>query len=279
LIETLGQIARPELADELLKLLRDPNARGVQPAVIAALQRYPSDEIAKAVVAEFPKMLPPAKARALTLLTSRKNSAALLMAAVDAGKIPPKELPVSTLSDVARLGDSQLDAVIAKHFGKVGRPSSGEVQARVHGIAVSLGMAKGDAARGKPLFEKNCGICHTLFGQGAKIGPDLTTADRKDSRGILAHIVDPSAVIRKEFLAYNVVSHDGQVLTGLLADSTPSAVTILDAKNQKTTISREAIESLEPSPTSLMPERILDQLDVEQIRDLFRYLQGDGAGK
>ena len=86
---------------------------------------------------------------------------------------------------------------------------------------------------GKPLFAKHCGICHTLFGEGNKIGPDLTGADRKNREFLLTSIVDPSAVVRKEFFNYVVATKDGRVLTGLLAESTPTTVTILDAKNQR----------------------------------------------
>ena len=38
----------------------------------------------------------------------------------------------------------------------------------------------------------------------------------------------------------------------------------------------DRIDVLKASPTSLMPEKILDALDDQQICDLFSYLQGDG---
>jgi hypothetical protein len=56
-------------------------------------------------------------------------------------------------------------------------------------------------------------------------------------------------------------------------------VTLVDAKNQRTVVSRDKIEKMEPSPVSLMPEKILDPLEDQQIVDLFSYLQGDGPSK
>jgi putative heme-binding domain-containing protein len=82
-------------------------------------------------------------------------------------------------------------------------------------------------------------------------------------------------VIRKEFFNYNLATKDGRVLIGLIAESTPTTVTILDAKNQRTTVSQEDVETLEPAAQSLMPEKILDELDADQVRDLMRYLQSD----
>jgi hypothetical protein len=61
----------------------------------------------------------------------------------------------------------------------------------------------------------------------------------------------------------------------LVVESTPQAVTLVDAKNERTVVSRSNVESLEPSPVSLMPEKLLDQLTNEQLRDLFAYLQAD----
>jgi hypothetical protein len=41
-------------------------------------------------------------------------------------------------------------------------------------------------------------------------------------------------------------------------------------------IPRAKIEELKASPTSLMPEKILDPLEDQEVRDLFAFLQADG---
>jgi putative heme-binding domain-containing protein len=63
------------------------------------------------------------------------------------------------------------------------------------------------------------------------------------------------------------------VLSGILAEQDPASVTLLDAKNQRTRISREQIEEMEESPRSLMPEKLLEQLSPQELRDLFAHLQ------
>ena len=47
---------------------------------------------------------------------------------------------------------------------------------------------------------KHCATCHKLFGEGGTVGPDLTHANRERPRLLLVSIVDPGAVIRKEYL-------------------------------------------------------------------------------
>src|SRR5207302_5802519 len=111
----------------------------------------------------------------------------------------------------------------------------------------------------------HCATCHTLFGEGQKVGPDLTGADRKNRDFLVVSVVDPSAVIRPEFAAHNVITTDGRFLTGLIAEQTPNAVTLLDAKGQRTVLAREKIEPLMPSLVSPMPEKILDPLADQQL--------------
>ncbi|HEX5272355.1 MAG TPA: hypothetical protein VFW33_17785, partial [Gemmataceae bacterium] len=96
---------------------------------------------------------------------------------------------------------------------------------------------------------------------------------------LLLSVVDPSAYIRPEFVAYVVNLKDGRTLTGLVAESSPKAITLLNEKNERTVIARDKIDELAASPVSLMPEKILDPLSEQEIRDLFAYLQSDGPPK
>jgi putative heme-binding domain-containing protein len=123
------------------------------------------------------------------------------------------------------------------------------------------------------LFIKTCGVCHQLFGEGTPVGPDLTHANRNDRDFLLVSVVDPSAVIRKEFLNYNVELKDGSMLNGLIVEQTPTTITLAAAKNQRTTINRSQIASLKESSVSLMPEGLLLPLKPQELRDLFSYLQ------
>jgi putative heme-binding domain-containing protein len=207
------------------------------------------------------------------LLCSKPAGAKVLLDAVDRGKLKAAELDSDALQQILRHQDVNLEKIVEKHWGKIQPQTTGEKRARMHGIQVSLKLASGDRERGKALFKQHCGICHTLFGEGNRIGPDLTGADRKDLNFLLTSIVDPSAVIRKEYLSHVLRTADGQVLTGLIAESTPATITLLDAKNQRTTLARSDVESMKASPVSLMPEKILDALDAQQVRDLIAFIQ------
>jgi putative membrane-bound dehydrogenase-like protein len=277
LIEILGQLGKPACVPVLLRLLTGTEPNAVRLAAISALQPFPDPQISAVVLELYPKMSPDLRGRAQTLLLSRPGSTLEFLKTVDAGKVSPKEVPLEQLRRTVGYNNPEIDKLVAKHWGKVAQATAGEKQARIRSLASILRAAgSGNPTAGKPLFQKHCGVCHTLFGEGNKIGPDLTGVDRKNRDYLLMHIVDPSAVIRQEFLAFVVETKDGRLLTGLIAEETPKAITLLNEKNERTVLARDQVESLNASPVSLMPEKILDPLTNEEIRDLFSYLQSDG---
>ncbi|TXT22410.1 MAG: membrane-bound dehydrogenase, partial [Planctomycetota bacterium] len=120
-----------------------------------------------------------------------------------------------------------------------------------------------------------CAACHQIFGEGTKLGPDLTTANRKDRDYLLISLVDPSVVIRKEFLTHIIQTRDGRVLNGLVVERTDAGLTIANAKNERVTIALADIEELRESPVSLMPDDLYRQLKPQELCDLFAYLAKD----
>jgi putative heme-binding domain-containing protein len=245
-------------------------------AALAALQSFPDPSIPPVVIALYPKLSGPRRNSAQTLLCSRPASALLFLKAVDAGTIAAKEVSLDQVRRLAQLKDDEAKKLVEKHWGRIAPATSGENQTRIRNLKGVLGKAPGDPLKGKVLFEKHCAICHQLWGEGNKVGPELTGADRKNRDFMLSNIVDPSAVIRPEFVAYTVETKDGRSLFGLIVEATPAAITLLNAKNERAVIPRDKIEELKASPISLMPEKILDPLEDEEVRHLFAYIQGDG---
>jgi putative membrane-bound dehydrogenase-like protein len=276
LIEILGQVGKLACVPTLLHLLEGAEPADVRQAALSALQPFSDPRIPERVLTLYPTLPGELRGRAQTLLCSRLASTRAFVQAVDAGRINPKEVSFDQVRRILLHNDEQVRRLVEKHWGKIGAAVTGEKVARINSIRHMLGTGKGDPAHGKPLFTQKCAICHTLFGEGNKIGPELTTADRKNTDFLITSIVDPSAVIRNEYVAYVAITTNGRLLTGLIAEATPKTVTLLDAKNERTTLARDDIEELKPTPQSLMPEKILDDLDEQQIRDLLSYVQGDG---
>jgi putative heme-binding domain-containing protein len=275
LLEVLGQLGRPGDLPTLLQILKGASTDTLRGAALAALQTYAKTEVYATVLALYPQWSPGLRGKAQTLLTSRPESALLLLKAVDNGKLPAKEIGLEQLRRILVHKEPALEKLVEKHWGKIAPATAGEKLTQIRNVQAVLQKGKGDLMRGKALFTQHCATCHTLFGQGNKVGPDLTTADRKSRDFLVSNIVDPSAIIRPEFAAYVVVTTDGRILTGLVVEATPQAVTLLDAKNERTKLPRDKIDTLKVSPVSLMPEKLLDGLTDQQLSDLFSYLQAD----
>jgi putative membrane-bound dehydrogenase-like protein len=277
LVELLNQVGKPENVPLLLDLLVAAKTDVLRGAVLSALQPFPDERIAERVLALYPRLSSALRARTQGLLASRLASGLALLRAVDAGQIAPRDVPLDRLQRLTTYKDESIAKLIAKHWGTIAPATAGEKISRIRSInhILSLG-GKGNAVNGRLLFQKNCAVCHTLFGEGNKVGPDLTTADRKNREYLITQVVDPSVVIRAEYQAFNIETKDGRSLFGLIVENTPGSVTLVDSKNERTVVSRSKIEQMAPSPVSLMPEKILDPLKDEELCDLFRYLQSDG---
>jgi putative membrane-bound dehydrogenase-like protein len=251
-------------------------------ATLIALQRFADPQIARTILEIYPKLNRELQARACNALVSRPAWATELVKTIDDGGINANDITFDQLRQMTLHHDAALDALIGKRWGKV-QPSSDEHKASfinelkllLHPSGAAGRTLKADAAEGRNVFQKTCGVCHTLFGEGNNIGPNLTGADRKTLDFLLINIVNPSAYIRPEYVSYEVVTKDDQVLTGLLADQTPAAITLLDRNNQRHVLPRDQVKELNQSSVSLMPEGLLEPLKPQEILDLFAYLQSD----
>jgi putative heme-binding domain-containing protein len=274
-IRLLGELSRPAALPALLDRLGEKEPPAVRVAALLALERYQSPRVAAAILGHYAKMTTALKDRARDVLVSRSSWSAALLTAVAQGSVPARDFRVEQVRRILLHRDAKLNERVEKLWGQVRPGSSREKQGRIMAVGQILGKGKGDATRGKPLVVKLCLNCHQLFGEGAKIGPDLTAVDRKNLDVLLPNIIDPSAVIREGYQQYIVTSVDGRVLQGLLAENTKEKVTVLDAQGVRTTLRAKAIQSLRRSDTSLMPEGILDVLSDQEMRDFFAFLRSE----
>jgi putative heme-binding domain-containing protein len=137
-----------------------------------------------------------------------------------------------------------------------------------------------DTALGRMLFNKTCMECHTLYGIGAKVGPELT--DRKFPDGrlkrhdldfLVTSIVDPSAEIDKEYQPSIVNTVSGLVFVGIVKETTDKGVKLQTA-SKPVFVPKKDIEDIRESKVSLMPTELLKTFDEHQVRSLLAYLSG-----
>jgi putative heme-binding domain-containing protein len=132
-------------------------------------------------------------------------------------------------------------------------------------------LGKANLPHGREVFAKTCGTCHKLFAEGKQIGPELTGSNRANLDYLLENVLDPSAVVGKDYQMTVVVTDDGRTISGILKEENDTAVT-LQTPTDLVTIPKSEIEDRKLSSLSLMPDGQFKQLPADDVRDLVAYL-------
>jgi putative heme-binding domain-containing protein len=96
---------------------------------------------------------------------------------------------------------------------------------------------------------------------------------------LVESILEPSKEIAPRFVSWRIVTTDGKVRVGVIVDEGPnSTVTLADAEGKQHVLKRQEIEEREALPTSIMPDKIHEQMTPGEFRDLVAYLvEGRGV--
>ena len=190
------------------------------------------------------------------------------------GKIARGDLSAAQARQIRGFNDAALSEKLASAWGEF-RESPKDKQELMAKLKADFSrevLTKADASAGRLLFTKHCSTCHKLFGNGAEIGPDLTGAGRHDMDYLLSNIVDPRAVVTKDFQMTVFNLADGRTVSGIVTVENDRTVTVQTA-TEKVTMAKKDIDSRKSSILSLMPDGLLQPLSPKELRDLFKYLQ------
>jgi putative membrane-bound dehydrogenase-like protein len=273
-MDALLAIRDPELPGVLQGLLADP---GLRRSALRGLAGYDDERTAEAVLAVYETLQGPERREALGTLISRPAYALALLEAMEQGEVPARDLSADLLRQLRNLKHEEVNRRIEVVWGEY-RESDPDAQReieRLKRLYWAGGSQPGDATRGRGMYVQLCQQCHTLYGVGGKLGPDITGANRGDLDYLLQKIVDPNAVIPNEYRASNLETRDGRVITGIVQQQDDRAVTIATA-DETLVVPRDEIDFLEESALSMMPEGLLEPLSDQEFRDLLYYLTRPG---
>ena len=258
-----------KLPGALRSLLNDPALRA---GALRGLAAYDDAKTPAAILEVYPTLPPSEQKDALNTLASRVAYAKPLLAAVAEKKIPSRDLSADALRQLRNLKDSQLDEQIARTWG-VARESQADKladMARYKKLVAQKGY--GDPRKGRASFSRLCQQCHTLFGEGGKIAPDITGSNRGDLDYILHNAVDPNAEIPNDYRTSNIETKDDRSITGIVTRQDDTALTVVTA-NETIVLPRNEVKSIAQTELSMMPEGLLQAISDDEVRDLLAYLR------
>lgn len=150
----------------------------------------------------------------------------------------------------------------------------------VAALSDRLGVGR-DFENGKRTYlAAQCANCHRFAGEGGSTGPDLTNVLGRFGVNDLAEaLVTPNKVVSDQYQAHIITTEDGEVFTGRIISESDDALEVLVDPIDITKverIDRDAIEDKIASPNSLMPAKLLDDLNEEEVLNLLAYLLSRG---
>lgn len=259
-----------EAAPALQAALDDVALRG---AAIRALAAIDDAQTPNAILSRYSKLNDNEKRDAVNTLVGRPSSASKLFDAIEQGTVPRTDVHAYHVQQLLGFKDEALAKRIKSVWGDIRATAKDKLELiEKHKAALTAAqLKKADLSNGRRLFTKTCSACHVLFGEGGKIGPDITGSNRANLDYILENILDPSAMVGKDYQMTVIVTMDGRIISGLVQKETDSAVT-LRTINDTVVVAKSDIDERKLSPLSLMPEGQLNQLAPDEQRDLIAYL-------
>ena len=240
----------------------------VQSAAVAALSHFEDNSVAELMLESWSHLSPQVRAQATEALCSRTPWLALLLYAVENEQVAQADVDPVRIRLLEQHPEEDVRLRVQQLF-----PSS---ETRREDVIQDYQQAlelNGDPDRGKQLFRQTCASCHKLDDVGTAVGAELSAIRDRGSSALLLNILDPNREVKPKFLSYVVLTRDGRVLTGLIAEESANSLTLKRVDGSELTIQRSEIEELRNTGLSFMPEGLEEKLDHQAMADLLEYLK------
>ncbi|MEM9645201.1 MAG: alpha/beta hydrolase fold domain-containing protein [Planctomycetota bacterium] len=266
---------RAEAVAEILRYITPQTSPELAAGLLQTVKLSTAKESASFLVDAMTTSSPKVKRSMIAMLLSKPTWAASLLDAVESDVLDLGELTLDQKQALRLLPDAKMRSRAEELFSRRdGLPNPN--REKVLQSLMHLTRSSGDAGAGKEAFKKACANCHQHGNLGQKVGPNLTGMAAHPKDELLTHIIDPSRNVEGNFRLYSLLTLDGVVVNGMLADESKTSVTIIDAQGKRTDLQRVDIEQMVASRKSVMPEGFEKQLNEQELTDLLEFLTDTG---
>lgn len=269
-LQALIDSQSPKLRKPCMDLLAD---RELKLLAARALAKFEDPEIGKRLAAGYAGFREEDRAEVIGLLCGRSEWAETLLKEVEDGPIPKSAISAFHARQILALESPDLEKKLEKTWGQIRTTPEALVKRRedLEKELTSESLTKADLAKGRVLYERSCSSCHVMYGQGGKLGPDLTGSGRSNLDYILENVVYPSAVVSSDYQMTILRLQDGRILSGMELKRGRNSL-VLRMPGSETIVEKSQVASRKVLPNSLMPAGLLDNLSKTERRDLVAYL-------
>jgi len=276
-IKLMGETKQASAVPTLLRTIQAAGASSaLKQTALQALQYFDAPEIGTKVVIAYAQFRSDEGIRsaAIDLVSSRAVWAVAFLNAIEQTKtIKKTDVSETVARRLKLLKDPQIAERVNRLWPNVKLASSAEKNESIMKYVKIIKSGPGNLQKGKVLYLNNCGPCHRLFDGGGNIGPDLTGYDRDNMNSMLLNIIDPNADIREGYVIHKIVTTDGRTLEGKIISRNGDAITVQPLAGKNIVLSAAQVKEMKAQQVSMMPERILDHLSEQEVRDIFTYIR------
>lgn len=270
-LEPVFDQSAPMTQQDWLALLDNQSRRN---QAIRELAAFDDPKIAATILRPYRRYLRDDRQATMSTLSSRTSFAEPLVYAIKNRIVPRTDLSAFHARQIHNLGDAELNGLLEEVWGQL-RQSPEEKRMQIDGWQTKLTsdrLGKADISNGGKLFQASCASCHSLFGEGGNLGPDLNGSDRQNTYYLLENLIDPSAVLPQDYKMNVLTLKDGRVLSGNIVAQSRHSLT-LAGLNSVDVIPVSEVVKQEQFEQSTMPEGLLQTMSEQDVVDLIGYLQ------
>lgn len=270
-IEDLAFMQAAEGLPLIIKTMHTDPIETVRLAAARSLVAYEQPTLARDVLEQWKTYPPRVRAELINTLRSRRPWAKVMMEAVGSKVIDRSEMHNNVALAIRQFKDKELNELLDKHYG-VFRDTPPDVESVLAKLRKEIPAKQGNFANGKEVYVKHCQQCHKFEGLGHEVGPTLDGAERSREY-LLINIVDPNRVVGTPYFIRTIVLKNGKVITGILAEEDSTTIRLKRENAVIEVIVKADIEEQSTSTKSLMPEGLPNNMTIQELRDLIRYLE------
>jgi putative heme-binding domain-containing protein len=169
--------------------------------------------------------------------------------------------------------DEDLNHTLSSVAG-ISQNTSPPTKEEIAGLVTEVARS-GDPIRGENVFRRkdlSCLNCHSVSKAGGQIGPDLSAVGASSpAEYVITSVLNPDQAIKEAFTTKVVVTQDGKILQGIVADRTADALVLKDATGKLISIPINDIDE-EVEGKSLMPKGLVNLMTHAEFLDLAAFL-------
>lgn len=271
-MRVLGRLqpAPPPDIEALAGLLVVQTDVRIQIAAIRALGRSGDQRVPGLLMQNWESHLPPVRLAMVDVLLGREAWAKALLDSIAKQQLAPSDLDAARRQRLLKHGSESVRKQAEQLLRRNVNPDR---QKAIESYRSALEM-KGDWSRGADVFARLCATCHRIDEVGIEIGPNLRSLTDQSPEGRLVSILDPNRAKEPRFTAYIAELSDYEEIYGILIEESGASVTFKLQDGATRTVLRQDIALLRSTRLSLMPDGLEQNMTLQEMADLLRYLAG-----